>query len=102
MACELTPVIFELFDKAIIRSELLLEVAFGVHIKNYSQAVIEDHLHGAVEIPQVIRRNAVGLAVPEHRLRINTQPHMIESHGLNQGDILRGVPRSEERRVGKE
>ena len=74
MPCELTPVVLELFDKAIVRSELLFEITVGMNVNNDRQAMVEDHLHGTVEIAQVFGRNLVGLPVPEHRLRIHSQP----------------------------
>ena len=93
MPCELTPVILELFDKAILRNEFLFEVTFGMNVNNDGQSTVEDHLQRTVEIPQIIRRNSVGLSAPEHRLGIHAQPHVIESHRFNERDILRGIPR---------
>ena len=64
-----------------------------MNVNDNGQALIENHLYGGVEISQVIHGDSVGLPVPEHRLRIHAQPHMVESHRLDQRAILSGGPR---------
>src|SRR5260370_41925153 len=86
MPRELTPVVLELFHKAIVRSEFLFEITIGMNVNDDGQATVEDHLHCAVEITQIIRRNPVGLPAPEHRLRIHAQPHVVESYRLDERD----------------
>ena len=54
-----------------------------MNINDHRQALVENHLHRGVEIAQIIRGDAIGLLAPEHRLRIHTQPYMVESHGLD-------------------
>ena len=63
--------------------QALLELALRMHIDDDGEAVVENHLHRGVEIAQIIRGDAIGLLAPEHRLRIHTQPYMVESHVLD-------------------
>ena len=83
------PEIRELFDELIIRSQPLLEIRIGVDVDVHGQILIEKHLHGGVELRQVIARDLVGLLFVKHRARIDAQANIIESHRADQRDILR-------------
>jgi hypothetical protein len=89
---ERAPEILELLDERIIGDQFLLEVAVGVHVENYGETLIENHFDGCVEISQVISGNSIRLVASKHRLRINAQPHVIETYGFDQRDVLRTVP----------
>src|SRR5947208_4465647 len=58
MPCELTPIILELFDKAILRNEFLFEITFGMNVNDDGQSMVEDHLHRTVEDRKSTRLNS--------------------------------------------
>ena len=87
------PKIRKLLHKFIVRGQFFLEIRIGVHVDDHRQSLIQNHLHRRIQISQVIRRNLVRLLASEHRLRIHAQPYVVKPHSLDQGDVLRGIPR---------
>ena len=61
-------------------------------VDHHRQALIEDHLHGGVQVAEIVVWDTVGLAAAKHGLRIDAQANVVEVHGLDQRDVLSGVP----------
>jgi hypothetical protein len=81
-----------LFDEIVVTAELGFEIALGMKIDGHRQTLVQDHLHGSVQITEIVGGKLICMAVPEHGLRIHAEPDVIESHGLDQRDVLRRHP----------
>ena len=54
--------------------------------------MIQNHLQRVIQIAEIVGRQVVGHVVPHHRLGIHAEPHVIESHRLNQRYIIGSHP----------
>jgi len=88
MPGQCTPEIGELFDKIVSLSKFRFECAARVHVNHDRQFLIKNHLYCSVEIAQILGRNFVCMPLHKHGLRIDDEPYMIESHGLDQHNVF--------------
>ncbi len=93
MLCHGAPEVGELLDESVVFRQALLEVALGMHVDDHHKAVVEDHLYRRVQIAEILRGKLLRLVHREHGLRVHAQAHVVETHGLDQRDILGGRPR---------
>ena len=63
-----------------------------MHVDDYDQAVVEDHLHGRIQIAEILRRKHLRPVHRKHGLGIHAQAHVVEAHGLDEGDVFYGGP----------
>src|SRR5438046_1524367 len=63
-----------------------------MHIQNNRKVLVQNHLHGRIQIAQIIRGNAISLVVNEHGLGIDREPNMVEIDRFDEGNILRRSP----------
>ena len=84
------PEVGELLHEAVVFHQARFEVAVGMQIDDYSQAVIQNHLYGGVEICKIIGGNFVGTVIRHQGLGINAEADVIEAHRSNESDVLLG------------
>ena len=54
--------------------------------------VLQDVVHGLIEVREVILGKMIGIAVLKHGRRVDAQANMVEAHLLHESDVVgRGV-----------
>lgn len=72
-----------------------LAVAFGVDVHAHRQPAVEDALDRVIERTQTLGTNGGRTIHGKQGLRIHAQPHVIETPGLHERNVLRGDGRFE-------
>src|ERR671910_3108714 len=90
MRRECAPEFPESFDTALVASHSEFELLARVNIDDYGQSRGQDHIECTIDVAEIgsVKNRRIGRVAKQWR-RFNWKAHMVETHRLNQCNVLR-------------